>query len=47
MNTDLNDFLENPAMDFNNFEDYSAMVADYNYQLLMWELRLDENELGA
>jgi hypothetical protein len=41
--TIVNDYLENPAMDFDNFSDFQAMVEDYNYQLLMEELKQEIN----
>lgn len=41
--TIVNDYLENPAMDFDNFSDFQAMVEDYNYQLLMQELKEEIN----
>jgi hypothetical protein len=41
--TIVNDYLENPAMDFDNFSDFQAMVEDYNYQLLMDELKEEIN----
>jgi hypothetical protein len=39
----INDVLENPEMDFTNFSDFQAMVEDYNYQLLMEELKEEIN----
>lgn len=41
--TIVNDYLENPAMDFDNFSDFQAMAEDYNYQLLMEELKEEIN----
>jgi len=41
--TIVNDYLENPAMDFDNFLDFQAMAEDYNYQLLMEELKEEIN----
>jgi hypothetical protein len=41
--TITNDYLENPAMDFVNFYDFQVMVEDYNYQLLMEELKQEIN----
>ena len=41
--TIVNDYLENPAMDFDNFSDFQSMVDDYNYQLLMEELKEEIN----
>ena len=41
--TIVNDYLENPAMDFTNFSDFQAMAEDYNYQLLMEELKQEIN----
>jgi hypothetical protein len=41
--TIINDYLENPAMDFDNFSDFQSMVDDYNYQLLMEELKEEIN----
>lgn len=41
--TIANDYLENPAMDFDNFSDFQAMAEDYNYQLLMEELKEEIN----
>jgi hypothetical protein len=35
----INDYLENPAMDFENFSDLQEMAEDYKYQLLMSELQ--------
>ena len=34
----INDYLENPAMDF-DFEDFQAMAEDYKFQQLMSELQ--------
>ena len=41
--TIVNDYLENPAMDFDNFSDFQAMVEDYKIQLLMEELKEEIN----
>ena len=41
--TIVNDYLENPAMDFDNFSDFQLMTEDYNYQLLMEELKEEIN----
>jgi hypothetical protein len=41
--TIVNDYLENPAMDFENFSDFQAIAEDYNYQLLMEELKQEIN----
>ena len=41
--TTINDYLENPAYDFDNFSDFQAMAEDYNYQLLMEELKEEIN----
>ncbi len=41
--TIVNDYLENPAMDFHNFSDFQAMAEDYNYQLLMEQLKEEIN----
>jgi hypothetical protein len=41
--TIINEFLENPDMDFDNFSDFQAMAEDYNYQLLMEELKEEIN----
>lgn len=41
--TIVNDYLENPAMDFDNFSDFQAMVEDYKFQLLMQELNEEIN----
>lgn len=41
--TIVNDYLENPAMDFDNFSDFQAMAEDYNFQLLMEELKEEIN----
>lgn len=35
----INDYLENPAMDFDYFEDFQAMAEDYKFQQLMSELQ--------
>lgn len=35
----FNDYLENPAMDFDSYGDFQAMVEDYKLQLLMEELK--------
>lgn len=37
--TYFNDYLENPAMDFDSYQDFQAMVEDYKLQLLMEELK--------
>ena len=39
----INDFIENPAMDFDNFSNLQSMAQDYNYQLLMEELKEEIN----
>ena len=39
----INDFLENPAMDFDNFSDFQMMAEDYKYQILMEELKEEIN----
>lgn len=41
--TIVNDYLENPAMDFENFSDFQAMTEDYKFQLLMEELKEEIN----
>lgn len=41
--TIVNDYLENPAMDFDNFSDFQSMVEDYKIQLLMEELKEEIN----
>ena len=41
--TIVNDYLENPAMDFDNFSDFQSMVEDYKFQLLMEELKEEIN----
>lgn len=41
--TIVNDYLENPAMDFDNFSDFQAMAEDYNFQLLMEQLKEEIN----
>jgi hypothetical protein len=41
--TIVNDYLENTALDFDNFSDFQVMVEDYNYQLLMEELKEEIN----
>lgn len=35
----INDYIENPAMDFKSLSDLQEMVEDYKYQLLMSELQ--------
>lgn len=37
--TYFNDYLENPAMDFDSYGDFQAMVEDYKLQLLMEEYK--------
>lgn len=41
--TIVNDYLENPAMNFENFSDFQAMAEDYKFQLLMEELKEEIN----
>jgi hypothetical protein len=41
--TAINDYLENPAHDFENFSDFQMMAEDYKYQLLMEELQEEIN----
>lgn len=41
--TIVNDYIENPAMEFESFSDLQSMADDYNYQLLMQELREEIN----
>jgi hypothetical protein len=41
--TTINDYLENPAYDFDNFFDFEMMAEDYKYQLLMEELKEEIN----
>lgn len=41
--TILNDYLENPAMDFDKFSDFQSMFEDYKIQLLMEELKEEIN----
>jgi hypothetical protein len=37
--TTINDYLENPAHDFESLSDLISMAQDYQYQLLMSELQ--------
>ena len=39
----VNDYLENPEIDFDNLGDLIAMAQDYQYQLLMSELQEEIN----
>jgi hypothetical protein len=39
----INDYIENPAYDFENFSDFQMMAEDYKYQLLMEELKEEIN----
>jgi hypothetical protein len=39
----LNDYLENPEVDFNSLSDLISMTQDYQYQQLMSELQEDIN----
>lgn len=41
--TIINDYIENSAMDFESFSELQAMSDNYNYQLLMQELREEIN----
>jgi hypothetical protein len=41
--TAINDYLENPAFDFESLSDLQSMAVDYNYQLLMQELNEELN----
>ena len=41
--TAINDYLENPAHDFENFSDFQMMAEDYKYKLLMEELKEEIN----
>ncbi len=41
--TIVNDYLENPVMDFDTFEEFQMMVEEYKRQLLMEELREEIN----
>ena len=41
--TTTNEFLENPAMDFDTFEEFQMMAEEYKRQLLMEELREEIN----
>ena len=39
----INDYLENPEIDFNSLSDLISMAQDYQYQLLMSELQEEIN----
>jgi hypothetical protein len=39
----INDYLENPEVDFNSLPDLIAMAQDYQYQQLMSELQEEIN----
>jgi hypothetical protein len=39
----INDYMENPEIDFDNLGDLIAMAQDYQYQLLMSELQEEIN----
>ena len=39
----INDYLENPEIDFNSLPDLISMAQDYQYQLLMSELQEEFN----
>jgi hypothetical protein len=39
----INDYLENPEIDFNSLSDLISMVQDYEYQQLMSELQEEIN----
>lgn len=39
----INDYLENPEVDFNSLSDLISMAQDYQYQQLMSELQEDIN----
>jgi hypothetical protein len=41
--TIINDHIENPSMDFHNISELQSMADDYNYQLLMEELKEEIN----
>jgi hypothetical protein len=41
--TTINDYMENPEIDFDNLGDLIAMAQDYQYQLLMSELQEEIN----
>ena len=41
--TIINDHIENPSMDFHNISELQSMADDYNYQLLMDELKEEIN----
>lgn len=39
----VNDYLENPEIDFNSLSDLISMAQDYQYQQLMSELQEEIN----
>jgi len=39
----INDYMENPEIDFDNLGDLIAMAQDYQYQQLMSELQEEIN----
>ena len=39
----INDYMENPEIDFDSLSDFIAMVQDYQYQQLMSELQEEIN----
>jgi hypothetical protein len=39
----INDYLENPEIDFNSLSDLISMAQDYEYQQLMSELQEEIN----
>ena len=38
----INDYIENPEIDFDNLADLISMAQDYQYQLLMSQLQEEE-----
>ena len=39
----INDYLENPEIDFENLPDLISMAQDYQYQQLMYQLQEEIN----
>ena len=39
----INDYMENPEIDFENLSDLIAMAQDYQYQQLMYQLQEEIN----
>jgi hypothetical protein len=38
----INDYIENPEIDFDNLADLISMAQDYQYQLLMSQLQEED-----